>query len=98
MTKSELVTKITKTTHIDEQSVLIIVESFMTTVKGTLKKRENIKLKGFGSFIVKHRAEKTARNIHTNALLIVPAHNIPAFKPSKELLNKIKQRSLLSVE
>ena len=98
MTKSELVTKITKTTHIDEQSVLIIVESFMTTVKGTLEKRENIKLKGFGSFIVKHRAEKTARNIHTNALLKVPAHNIPEFKPSKELLNKIKQRSLLSVE
>jgi len=89
MTKSELVTKIAKTTHLDEQLVLIIVESYMITVKEALEKKENIKLKGFGSYIVKHRAEKTARNIGKNTLLVVPAHNIPAFKPSKQFIERV---------
>jgi len=89
MTKSELVTKIAKTTHLAEQSVLAIVESYMITVKETLEKKENIKLKGFGTFIVKRRAEKTARNIGKNTELVVPAHNIPTFKPSKQFIERV---------
>ena len=90
MTKSELVARIAKTTHLEDRSVLLIIESFMSTVKGSLEKKENIDLKEFGSFIVKHRAEKTARNVHKNTILIVPAHNIPAFKPSKQFIESIK--------
>ena len=89
MTKADLVTRISKSTHVDETEVLLIVESFMAIVKDSLKKNENVYLRGFGTFEVKHRAEKIARNISLSTSLIVPAHNIPAFKPSKVFEDKI---------
>ena len=89
MTKAELVTRISKSIHVDETEVLLIVESFMATVKDSLTKNENVYLRGFGTFEVKHRAEKIARNISQGTNLIVPAHNIPAFKPSKVFEDKI---------
>lgn len=82
MTKAEIVTEIAKATGIDKSSVLNVVEQFMIVVKDSLAHGENVYLRGFGSFIVKQRAEKTARNIGKNTTLIVPAHNIPAFKPA----------------
>ena len=89
MTKADLVTRISKSTHVDETEVLLIVESFMATLKDSLTKNENVYLRGFGTFEVKHRAEKIARNISLDTNLIVPAHNIPAFKPSKVFEDKI---------
>ena len=70
-----------------------IVESLMVSIKGSLEKEENVYLRGFGSFIIKRRAEKTARNISKNTTIIIPAHNIPAFKSAKEftdLVSKLK--------
>lgn len=75
------------------QSISAIVESLMVSVKGSLEKGENVYLRGFGSFILRRRAEKTARNISKNTTVIVPAHDIPAFKPAKEftdLISKLK--------
>ena len=89
MTKADLVTRISKSTYLDEMEVLLIVESFMVTVKDSLTKNEIVYLRGFGTFEVKHRAEKTARNISQGTNLIVPAHNVPAFKPSKVFEDKI---------
>ena len=80
MTKAEIVTEIAKTTGKDKASVFSVVEQFMTVVKDSLAHGENVYLRGFGSFIVKKRAEKTARNINKDTTLIVPAHNIPVFK------------------
>lgn len=82
MTKADIVNEIAKTTGIDKAAVLAVVEQFMTAVKDSLAYGENVYLRGFGSFIVKQRAEKTARNISKNTTLIIPAHNIPAFKPA----------------
>lgn len=90
MTKAELVSKIAKSTRVDELVVLPIVESFMKTVKGSLAENENIYLRGFGNFIVKHRAEKPARNIALSKNILVPAHNIPVFKPAKKFEDRIK--------
>lgn len=84
MTKAELVKQISKRTGIQEYNVLTIVEAFMQSVKSSLSREESVYLRGFGSFILKHRAEKTARNISKNTTLVIPAHDIPAFKPSKE--------------
>ena len=75
MTKAEIVKEIANKTGVDKQTVLAVIESFMTEVKGSLEKEENVYLRGFGSFIVKKRAEKTARNISKNTTMIVPAHN-----------------------
>jgi DNA-binding protein HU-beta len=90
MTKAEIVSEIASKTGIDKREVLMVVESLMDTIKTTMTNGEEVFLRGFGSFIIKHRAEKTARNISKNTTMIVPAHNIPAFKPAKEFLEKVK--------
>ena len=90
MTKADIVNEIALKTGIDKSTVLDTVEAFMETVKGSLAKNENVYLRGFGSFIVKHRAEKTARNISKNTTIIIPAHNIPAFKPAKTFMGQIR--------
>ena len=90
MTKADIVSEISKNTGIDKSTVLASVESFMEIVKGSLAKNENVYLRGFGSFIVKKRAQKTARNISKNTTIIIPEHNIPSFKPAKTILNDVK--------
>lgn len=81
MTKAEITNEISRATNIDKDNVLKVVESFMEVVKDSLSNGENVYLRGFGSFIVKERAEKTGRNISKNTAVIIPAHKIPAFKP-----------------
>ena len=90
MTKAEIVSEIASKTGIDKREDLMVVESLKDTIKTTMTNGEEVFLRGFGSFIIKHRAEKTARNISKNTTMIVPAHNIPAFKPAKEFLEKVK--------
>lgn len=90
MTKAEIVSEIASKTGIDKREILMVVESLMDTIKTTMTNGEEVFLRGFGSFIIKRRAEKTARNISKNTTMIVPAHNIPAFKPAKEFLEKVK--------
>lgn len=90
MTKAEIVSEIASKTGIDKREVLMVVESLMDTIKTTMTNGEEVFFRGFGSFIIKRRAEKTARNISKNTTMIVPAHNIPAFKPAKEFLEKVK--------
>ena len=77
MTKADIVNEITKNTGIDKTTVLTTVEAFMDAVKASLSKDENVYLRGFGSFVVKKRAQKTARNISKNTTIIIPEHNIP---------------------
>ena len=91
MTKAELVNIIAIKTGIDKKDVMAIMESLMAEVKNSLGKGTHIYLRGFGSFIIKHRAEKTARNISQNTTVMVPAHNIPAFKPAMEFVNAVSK-------
>jgi len=90
MTKADIVNEISKNTGIEKVTVQKTVEAFMDTIKLSLAKNKNVYLRGFGSFIVKQRAEKTARNISKNTTIIIPAHNIPSFKPSKTFVTKVK--------
>ncbi len=91
MTKAEIVNEISKQTGIDKATVLTTVEAFMTSVKGSLESGENVYLRGFGSFILKKRAKKVARNISKNTTIEIPEHNIPAFKPAKTFVSSVKQ-------
>ena len=90
MTKADVVNEIAKNTGIDKATVLATVESFMEVLKGSLAKKENVYLRGFGSFVVKERAQKTARNISKNTTIIIPAHSIPSFKPAKTFVSNVK--------
>jgi DNA-binding protein HU-beta len=92
MTKAEIVADIANKTGIEKVSVQAAVEAFMETIKGSMTAGQNVYLRGFGSFIIKQRAEKTGRNISRNTTLIIPAHNIPSFKPAKTFVNKVKSQ------
>ncbi len=90
MTKADIVANISNKFGLEKAETQKIVEEFMTEVKKSLSKGNNVYLRGFGSFIVKTRAEKTGRNISKNTAVVIPAHNIPAFKPSKTFVNEVK--------
>ena len=90
MTKADIVNEISKSTGIDKSTVLETVEKFMRTVKDSLANGQNVYLRGFGSFIVKTRSQKTARNISKSTTIIIPEHNIPAFKPAKVFMDIVK--------
>jgi len=90
MTKAEIVSDIADKTGLEKVEIQAVVEAFMNEVKDSLASGENVYLRGFGSFIVKKRAEKTGRNISKNTTIVIPAHNIPAFKPAKTFVEKVK--------
>ena len=90
MTKAEIVAEIANKTGIEKVAVQTTVEAFMDSIKNSMTTGQNVYLRGFGSFIIKKRAEKTGRNISRNTTLIIPAHNIPSFKPAKTFVNKVK--------
>ena len=90
MTKIEIVREIASKTGLPTKDVMVVVESLMDTIKSSMENGEEVFLRGFGSFIIKHRADKTARNISKNTTVIVPAHDIPAFRPAKEFMDKLK--------
>ena len=91
MTKAEIVSDISDKTGLEKVEIQAVVEAFMNEVKESLANGENVYLRGFGSFIVKQRAEKTGRNISKNTTIVIPAHNIPAFKPAKTFVEKVKE-------
>jgi DNA-binding protein HU-beta len=90
MTKADIVNEISKNTGSEKVTVQKTVEAFMSTIKESLENGDNVYLRGFGSFVVKKRAEKTARNISKNTTIIIPAHYIPSFKPAKTFVSQVK--------
>jgi DNA-binding protein HU-beta len=91
MRKSDLINNISDKTGIPKVDVLVTVETLIKEIKGNIAKGENIYIRGFGSFITKKRAAKIGRNIKKNIAVHIPEHYIPAFKPSKEFVNEVKQ-------
>jgi DNA-binding protein HU-beta len=92
MTKAYIVAEISEETGLERVECQKAVEAFMTSIKTSLTKGENVYLRGFGSFVVKERAEKTGRNISKNTTIIIPAHNIPSFKPAKTFVEEVKNK------
>lgn len=92
MTKADIIREISSKTGLERKDVSNVVEAMMVAIKDSLTNGEEVYMRGFGSFIIKERAQKTARNISKNVTVIVPAHNIPAFKPAKEFLEMIKNK------
>lgn len=91
MTKADIVSSISEAKGVEKAEAQAVVEAFMEEVKKSLESGKNVYLRGFGSFIIKRRAEKTGRNISKNTTIKIPAHNIPAFKPSKVFVEAVKK-------
>jgi DNA-binding protein HU-beta len=91
MTKADVINEIAKKTGIEKVVVTATVEAFMKTVKDTMAEGENVYMRGFGTFLVKRRAEKLGRNITAKTTVLIPAHNIAAFKAAKSFSTKMKK-------
>jgi DNA-binding protein HU-beta len=91
MTKADIINEIAEKTGVEKVAVQASVETFMRVIRTHMGDGKNIYLRGFGSFIVKKRAEKTGRNISKNTTIIIPAHYIPSFKPAKTFAEKVKK-------
>ena len=92
MTKAEIVNEVAKTTGFEKAQVLAVIEEFTNVVKGSLIAGNPVYMRGFGSFIIKHRAQKAARNITRKTTITIPAHDIPAFKPARSFVNAVKEK------
>lgn len=91
MTKAEIINKIVLETGISKKDVAGTIEAFMEEIRQSMSvRKENVYLRGFGTFTIKHRAQKTARNISKNTTLVIEAHDFPAFKPAKSFIAKMK--------
>ena len=91
MTKAEIITKIAEETGLAKKDGAISVVAFMECIRESLaEEKDNVYLRGFGTFVVKRRAQKTARNISKNTTLVIEAHDYPAFKPAKSFIEKMK--------
>ena len=90
MTKADIISNISDKLGMDKADVRSTIETFMEEVKTSLENGDNVYLRGFGSFVIKTRAEKTGRNISQNTTLKIPSHNIPAFKPAKVFVEGVK--------
>lgn len=90
MTKAEIISEISTKTGIEKVDVQETVEAFFKVVKGAMVTGENVYVRGFGSFVIKKRAKKTARNISKNTAIIIPEHFIPSFKPAKTFVEKVR--------
>ena len=91
MTKADIIEKITEDTGLPKKDVAATVEAFMEEIRNAMAvKKENVYLRGFGTFNIKRRAQKTARNISRNTTMVIAAHDFPAFKPSKSFIEKMK--------
>ncbi|MBX3164804.1 MAG: integration host factor subunit beta [Bacteroidetes bacterium] len=91
MTKADIVNEISEKTEVEKSVVQATVEAFMKTIRNSMTDGKNVYLRGFGTFVVKKRAEKIGRNISKNTTVVIPAHYIPAFKPAKTFAEKVKR-------
>jgi len=92
MRKADLVARIAEKTDIPKVDVLMTLETFFQEVKDSIASKENVYVRGFGSFVAKKRARKIGRNIKKNEPIVIPAHYIPAFKPAKAFVTRVKEK------
>jgi DNA-binding protein HU-beta len=92
MTKADLISEITEKTGVEKIAVQATVESLMTSIIDAMESGKNVYLRGFGSFVIKKRAEKTGRDISKNTTIIIPEHFVPTFKPAKTFVEGVKNK------
>ena len=90
MTKAEVIAEISAKTGVEKLAVQECVETFFKVVRTSMVDGKNVYFRGFGSFIVKKRAKKIARNISRNTAMVIDEHYIPAFKPAKIFTDHVK--------
>ena len=85
MTKAELVEEVSRMSDLTKKDSEVIVDTVFKSIVDALHRGEKIELRGFGSFKLRRRESRTGRNPKTGAGVVVPAKQVPHFKPGKEL-------------
>ena len=91
MTKADIVEKIQAETGLSKKESAEMMETVFSIIKTNLESGENLKVSGFGSFIVKQKADRRGRNPQTGEAITIQARRILTFKPSsllRQALNK----------
>tara|TARA_B100001063_G_C16777244_1_gene566596 strand:+ start:1837 stop:2127 length:291 start_codon:yes stop_codon:yes gene_type:complete len=94
--KAEIIAKVSSQTGVDRSDVQEVIEATLITIKESLKNGDSIYIRGFGTFSNKKRAKKIARNISTNTAIILDAHYVPSFKPSKIFIESVKENNKIT--
>lgn len=94
MTKADLVEQVADAIGpgITKKDCALVVDGFLNAVKLALANGENIEIRGFGTFKVRKRKTRTARNPRTGDAVQVPSRSVPVFKPSKHLRTRVARR------
>jgi integration host factor subunit alpha len=91
MTKTDIVEKIQTAIGLTKKESADLMESVITIMKNTLESGETLKISGFGSFVVKQKADRRGRNPQTGESMTIAARQVLTFKPStllKQAINK----------
>ena len=91
MTKAEIVKQIAGQTGLESKMVAGVVEALLERIRAAQIGGQNVYFRGVGSFVRRERAAKKARDISRNTTVLVPAHTVPAFKPSKAFVECLKK-------
>ena len=89
MNKAELIDAVAEASDISKASATRAVDAVLDNITETLKKEEQVTLVGFGTFIVRSRAERSGRNPQTGETIQIKASKVPAFKPGKALKDAV---------
>ena len=89
MTKADIVERIQATTGMSKKESVVMTEAVFSIMKATLESGENLKISGFGSFIVKQKADRRGRNPQTGEKITIGARRVLAFKPGTVLRQAI---------
>jgi nucleoid DNA-binding protein len=94
VTKADLVEKVAEKTGLTRTDVAVVVDTFLDSVRKALETGHNIEIRGFGTFKIKLRKARKARNPRTGDVVPVPDRKVPVFKPSNEFKTMITKQSL----
>lgn len=90
MRKADIVNRITEKTGLEKVDVMVVVEAFCKEIREAMAEGNNVYVRGFGSFVVKTRKKKIGRIIKKNIAIEIPEQKVPAFKPSKMFVNRVR--------
>jgi nucleoid DNA-binding protein len=89
MTKADLVEEIATRTGVSKNHTGVIVDGLLDAVCRALSEGKHLEIRGFGTFKVRERRARRARNPRSGSEVLVPAKLVPVFKPSKELKTQV---------
>jgi nucleoid DNA-binding protein len=98
MTKADIVDRVASGTGLTKLETEAVIDGFLFTIMNTLAAGGAVEIRGFGSFRVRERAPRTARNPQTDEHKEIPRRHVPAFKPSAEFRRAVNEARIAAAK